>query len=139
MANPREPGVPPRLVYYKTWQGWSDGVRWVNNIFYNESPHAVYEFGESKNNRFEHNLFFGIRPATEPRDEHKIIGDPLFVKVRGASRGRASAVAAYSLRPGSPAIKAGIVLPNHPTRDFAGQLITTQTGRVDVGAVGFAP
>jgi hypothetical protein len=137
MANPREPGVPPRLIYYKTWQGWSDGVRWVNNIFYNESPNAVYEFGESKNNRFEHNLFFGVHPESEPRDPHKVTGDPLFAKVRGADRGRESAAAAYSLRAGSAAIGAGIALPDHPTRDFAGKPIVVRDGRVDIGALAF--
>ncbi len=137
MVNLRDPGAPPRIIYHKTWQGWSDGVRWVNNIFYNESPAAVYEFGESRNNRFEHNLFFGVRPASEPRDTHKITGDPLFVKVRGAERGRDSATAAYSLRAGSAAIGAGIALPNHPTHDFAGKPIAPRDGHVDVGAIAF--
>ncbi len=138
MVNLRDPGMPPRLIYYKTWQGWSNGVRWVNNIFYNESPGAVYELGESKNNRFEHNLFFGVHPATEPRDAHKITGDPLFVRVRGADRGRESAIAAYSLRPGSAAIGAGIALPQLPAHDFAGRPLVLRDGnRLDVGAIGF--
>jgi len=51
LANPRDSGAAPRIIYHKTWQGWSDGVRWVNNIFYNESPAAIYEFGESGCNR----------------------------------------------------------------------------------------
>ncbi len=139
MVNLREPGTPPRLVYHKTWQGWSDGVRFVNNIFYNESPAAVYEFGESRNNLYEHNLFFGVRPESEPRDAHKITGDPLFVKVRGADRGRESAIAAYSLRAGSPAIGAGITLPHHPKHDFAGNpVVMRDGGRVDVGAIGYS-
>jgi hypothetical protein len=137
MANPREPGAPPRLIYHKTWQGWSDGVRWVNNIFYNESANAGYEFGESKNNQFDHNLFFGVHPATEPRDAHKITGDPLFAKLGGADRGRDSAAAAYALRAGSAAIGAGVALSDHPAQDFAGRPVVVRDGRVDAGAVGF--
>lgn len=136
MANPREPGAPPRLVYHKSWQGWSDGVRFVNNIFYNESPHAIYEPGESRNTRFEHNLFFGLHPASEPADAGKVTGDPLFVRVRGADRGRESAMAAYALRPGSAAIGTGLALPHHPTHDFAGRPVRVQHGRVDIGALG---
>ncbi len=139
MVNRREPGAPPRIIYYKTWQGWSDGIRWVNNIFYNECPAAVYEFGESTNNRFEHNLFFGLHPGSEPADAHKITGDPRFVKVRGADFGRESARAAYALRPGSAAIGTGVRLPDHPTHDFAGQPMVVRDGRVDVGAIGFHP
>jgi hypothetical protein len=139
MHNPREPAAPPRIIYHKSWQGWSDGVRWVNNIFYNECAEAVYEFGESASNVFEHNLFFGLHPDSEPADVHKITGDPRFVRVRGADRGRESAAAAYSLRPGSAAIGAGIALPNHPTHDFARQPIVVRDGRVDIGAVQSAP
>jgi hypothetical protein len=137
MVNLREPGAPPRIIYHKSWQGWSDGVRWVNNIFYNESSSAIYEFGESRNNLYEHNLFFGLRPDSEPRDAHKITGDPLFVKVRGAGRGRQSAIEAYSLRAGSAAVGAGIALPGHPTHDFAGKPIVVRNGHVDVGALTF--
>jgi hypothetical protein len=139
MTNVREPGAPPRIIYHKSWQGWSDGVRFVNNIFYNESPHAVYDFGESRNNVYNHNLFFGVHPDSEPNDTHKITGDPLFQKVRGAERGLDSAIIAYSLRNGSAAIGTGIELPNHPKFDFAGNPVSSRDGRVDVGAVAFKP
>jgi hypothetical protein len=109
----------------------------VGRVGYNESPNAVYEFGDSRNNGYEHNLFFGVHPQSEPTDRHKITGDPLFVKLRGADRGRESAMAAYSLRQGSPAMGAGIALPDHPRHDFAGNPIIVCGGRVDVGAIGF--
>ncbi len=139
MTNPREPGAPPRIIYHKSWQGWSDGVRWVNNIFFNECPAAVYEFGESRNNAFEHNLFFGLHPASEPADAHKITGDPRFARLRPAGPGRDSAIAAYSLLPGSAALGAGRALPDHPTHDFAGRPLLLRSGRVDIGALGLAP
>ena len=140
MTNPREPGVPPRIVYHKTWSGWSDGVRFVNNLFFNACPAAVYEFGESTNNVYEHNLFFGEHPASEPADAHKITGDPRLAKPGAAREGRESAAKAYALRAGSAAIGGGVALPNHPTHDFAGRRVERSgNDRVDVGALGFQP
>ena len=139
MTNPREPGAPPRIVYHKTWQGWSDGVQFFNNIIYNDCAAAVHEFGESTGNRYEHNLFFGLHPKSEPADPHKLTGDPRFAgKAGGAGPGRHAAAATYALRAGSPAIGAGVALPNHPTHDFAGKPILVREGRVDLGAVGAA-
>ncbi len=135
MVNRRDPGMPPRLIYYKSWQGWSDGVRWVNNIFFNECPPAVYELGESRNNTFDHNLFFGLHPASEPTDAHKITGDPRFTPPPAGGPGREQAIAAYSLRPGSAAIDAGLPVPGPLLHDFAGQPIDPRRGRVDVGAL----
>lgn len=137
MTSPRGSGTPPRIVYHKTWQGWSDGVRFFNNIIYNDCAAAVYEFGESTGNRYEHNLFFGLHPESEPADPHKLTADPLFAgKAGGAGPGREAAAATYALRAASPAIGAGVALPNHPTHDFAGNPIIMREGRVDLGAVG---
>lgn len=137
MTNPREPGAPPRIVYHKSWSGWSEGVRFVNNLFFNACPAAVYDPGESTGNVYDHNLFFGEHPKSEPADAHKITGDPRLAEAGKAGPGRDRAGAAYRLQPGSAAIGAGVALPNHPARDFAGRPITPQNGRVDVGAVGF--
>jgi hypothetical protein len=139
MENPREAGQPPRIIYHKSWQGWSEGVRWVNNIFHNESPRAVCEFGESRNNLFEYNLFSGLPPAGEPADTHKITGDPRFAQIHAAGEGRASAAGAYALGRGSAAIGAGIALPDHPAHDFAGRSIAIRDGRVDLGALQHGP
>ncbi|MSU67561.1 MAG: hypothetical protein EXS40_03155 [Opitutaceae bacterium] len=115
MTNPRDGQPhPPRIVYHKTWGGWSDDSVFFNNIIVNTSERAVYEFGESTGNLYERNLYFGIRPATEPADAHKLTVDPLFATPGGASAqnttaaaGIASARAAYALRAGSPARGAG--------------------------------
>ena len=135
MANPREPGAPPRIVFFKSWQGWSDGVRFVNNIFYNECPDVAYELGESKNTLFENNLFFGLHPATEPADPRKLTVDPRFTRTRPAERGRDTAIAAYSLRPDSPALGAGLLLPDLPQTDFAGRPIVVHNGQIAIGAL----
>ena len=135
MANPREAGAPPRIIYHKTWQGWSDGITYANNIVYNDCARAVYDFGASKGNRFDHNLLYGQHPASEPADAHKLTADPKFVNVRGARNGWASAIAPYSLRAGSPAIGGGIALPDSVTRDYAGRTILIEGGRMDLGAL----
>ena len=57
-------------------------------------------------------------------------------KAGGAGPGREAAAATYALRATSPAIGAGVALPNHPTHDFAGNPIIMREGRVDLGAVG---
>jgi hypothetical protein len=113
MNNPR-PEHPPRLVYHKTWSGWSDDTVFTNNLIVNASERAVYEFGESTKNVYERNLFAGVRPASEPADAHKLMGDPRLAKPGGAStqnataaEGIASARAAYALQPGSVALGAG--------------------------------
>ena len=113
MTNPRD-DQPPRLVYHKTWGGWSDDSVFFNNIIVNASPRVVYEFGESKGNHYERNFFGGIHPTTEPADARKLTGDPRLANPGGAATTSpsaaaaiASARAAYALRPDAPARGAG--------------------------------
>ncbi len=133
MTNPRE-GHLPRIIYHKSWNGWSDDTAFHNNIIVNLSEQAVYDPGESTNNRHSHNLFFGAHPMSEPVDPHKLTVDPGFVTVAPAGTGRASMIAAFQLRPDSAAIGAGWVLPTQGGADFAGQLVWPISGRVDLGA-----
>lgn len=136
MANPREPNAPPRILYHKTWNGWSDGISFFNNLVVNDCPQAVYETGESKNNFYDHNLFFGLHPASEPADAHKLTADPRWEKKAGsAGAGLDAAARVYALRAGSAAIGAGVAVPNQPTRDFAGRPVRVEQGRVTVGAL----
>ena len=135
MTNPRE-AAPPRIIFHKSWQGWSDGVTYANNLVVNESREAVYELGESRNNRFAHNLYFGVHPASEPAEEGKRTADPRLASVRGATD-RMSAAVAYALRPGSPAIGGGITLPSTAPHDYAGRTIVVRPGGIDCGALVF--
>lgn len=135
LANPRE-AAPPRIFFHKAWQGWSEGVAYVNNIICNDSRAAVYELGESRHNRFAGNLFFGVHPPSEPADARKLTTDPRFVAAGGATD-RLSAAAAYALQPGSPAIGSGVWLPVTAPHDFAGRPILHRAGGVDRGALVF--
>lgn len=135
--NLRNPGSPPWLVYHKNWQGWSHGVRFVNNIIYNDSPHAEFSFGESTKNVYENNLFFGLPAPAKPVGAATVASDPRFAGVPGtAGPGRAHAVSVYSLRSDSSARGAGVLLPGHPATDFAGRPVMGPDGRVDLGALG---
>ena len=139
MTNPKE-GDPPRIIYFKSWNnGWSDDFTFANNIVVNQSQQAVYVQGDSTNNRFRNNLFFGEHPESEPADPRRLTADPLLVDPGGAGEGIPTAIAAYSLRPGSPAIFAGRALPRHVKRDFAGRRVLMMNGRVDLGALAWRP
>lgn len=135
MANPRAAGDPPRIVYHKTWGGWSDGISFFNNLIVNACPEVVYEPGESKGNRYDHNLFFGLHPKSEPADAHKLTNDPHLIRPGRAGLGRAAAATAYALRSDSSAIGAGVALPQHAPHDFAGRPVLAANGRVTLGAM----
>ncbi|HVU36534.1 MAG TPA: right-handed parallel beta-helix repeat-containing protein, partial [Opitutaceae bacterium] len=134
MTNPRA-GDPPRILFFKSWSGWSDGVSFFNNIVDNGSARAVYEFGASTHNRTAHNVYFGYHPASEPAEPGKVTGDPRFAAPGRAGLGVDAAAAAYRIGAGSAAIGAGVVLPGQPGRDFAGQPVRRSAGRTDAGAL----
>jgi hypothetical protein len=107
MANPVK-GAAPRIIYSKSWNhGWSNKLSFHDNVVINRSKRTRYAAGESMGNEYAHNLFFGIHPATEPKDSMKLLVDPLLVKPGGAKFGIASAIAAYSLQTGAPEVGAG--------------------------------
>jgi hypothetical protein len=138
------PGEPPRIVYHKNWSGWSSDSHFANNIIFNRCAAAVYDPGRSRDNHYQNNLFFGIRPDSEPADPAKLSVDPRFVAVRAAvptgltpDAQRAGAIAAYTLRPDSPARGAGRApaeLPSEP-RDFSGRVFRVERGALDLGAL----
>ncbi len=109
-GNPR-PGEPPHIVLHKAWgNGWSAGTRLSRNLIINLSERAGYEFAKSRGNVYDGNLYYGVHPASEPADAHKLTMDPQVMNPGGASAhnasaaaGVASAFAAYALRPDSPA------------------------------------
>lgn len=55
---------------------------------------------------FDHNLFYGDHPDTEPADAHKLTADPKFVAPGTGMIGRASSDG-YKLQAGSPALGSG--------------------------------
>jgi len=121
----------PKICWFKDWDGYSDKTYFYNNLIYNMSEEAYYDFGESTNNVWENNLFFGKHPDSEPNDPYKITADPMLVNPSSGGVGIDS-VGGYMLQPGSPAIDAGKVIENNGGRDYFGNKL--YNGKPDIGA-----
>lgn len=134
MTNPRE-GHPPRVIYHKSWSGWSDDAVFSNNLIVNRSERTVYDPGQSTNNRYSHNVFAGLRPASEPADPQATMGEVRLAAPELAGAGRASAAAAFRLHLDSAAAGAGWRQPTQGAADFAGQPVFPLGERVDAGAI----
>lgn len=78
---------------------------------------------------FDHNLYFGDHPATEPADAHKLTADPLFVAAGSATIGRANGANGYRLRAGSPALGRGVALgaTSMGAIDYWGNVVSPDT------------
>jgi hypothetical protein len=72
MTNPH-PGEPPRIVYFKSWSGWSDHVDFSNNVIVNSCPGAGYDLGKGTNTTFHGNFYAGLHPASQPADSEAIV------------------------------------------------------------------
>jgi hypothetical protein len=109
---------------YGVWDydgGVAVNTRVFNNIFYNlGSGGYVYAAGSTA--LFDYNCFYGNHPANEPADDHKITSDPMFVNPGAGSTERGS-VDGYLLRPGSPCISSGRVIPDNGGLDFQGNRV----------------
>ena len=92
-----------------------------NNIIYNLSATATYNFVESTNTTriFSHNLFYGQHPVNEPDDPFKMTSDPLFA-APGTGEIGLNTVGGYQLKPNSPAIGAGKVISDNGGKDYFG-------------------
>lgn len=133
------------LLLHSNWKGWATGTYVYNNIFYvegkgqfsyarsrqsNGAHVTVPGFGESQQNVFDSNVYYGVPAADDP---HGLTGDPRFATPGTASNGRQTA-AGYSLLSGSPAIGSGRVIANEGGRDFVGAKVPSCRG-VDRGAL----
>ena len=126
-------GLVVDLLLYTDYVGWSEGVQVKNNIFYGEGKgrysHGVSRnsdgsynvepgFGQSKNNLFERNVFYGNHQDPPP-DPKAITADPMLV-APGSGKFGFDSLAGYKLKDGSPCVGAGIPIERHGGRDFWG-------------------
>lgn len=119
--NGNKTGDPNTRTYY-----------FQNNIIYNLSPTATYDWKTTRYNRtFEANCFYGAHPRGEPADSKKITTDPLFVSPGSGDIG-INSVDGYQLQSNSPCIDAGVVISNNGGRDYWGN--TLYNGKPDIGA-----
>jgi hypothetical protein len=102
-----------------------------NNIIYNMSPDATYNWKDGSKRFFSNNLFYGYHPENEPDDAEKKIADPLFTNPGSGGMGIWS-VAGYKLKRKSPCLNAGMDIPENGGRDYWGNKLTD--GKPDRGA-----
>lgn len=89
-----------------------------NNIIYNMSPTATYNWRNAKR-RFSNNVFFGHHPEGEPGGPGKLTSDPKFVNPGSGALG-IDTLDGYKLRADSPCIDSGLALPNNGGLDYWG-------------------
>ncbi|QUI22108.1 right-handed parallel beta-helix repeat-containing protein [Vallitalea pronyensis] len=125
----------PTILYERHKGG--NGPRkysFMNNIIYNESSSATYDFYTANNdyNRtIDYNLYYGNHPSNEPNDTHKLTVDPLFVNPGSATYGIDSCDG-YQLTSSSPAINSGISIADNGGKDYWGNVL--YKGAPDRGA-----
>jgi len=91
-----------------------------------------YDLGDSTNNVFDHNVFYGNHPESEPDDPHKLTEDPGLTDPGSGGVGRDSADG-YKLEPDSPCIDSGVTIPDCGGRDYWGNPVPSGRG-TDRGA-----
>lgn len=112
-----------------------DGVMTLkNNIFYNLGTVKNPNWGRSFT--YDNNLYYGFDSI--PDDPHAIVADPMFVDPGKGGTGvegdsAIDTLGGYALQEGSPAINAGLDIPNNGGRDYAGNPVGDSTP--DLGAM----
>ena len=106
-----------------------------NNIIYNSSPTATYNFvGLNGGSRTcDYNVFYGQHPAGEPADTHKLTSDPKLVAPGTGGTNDLNSVGGYKLQAGSPCIDSGMTIANNGGRDYWGNAVPFN-GTTDRGA-----
>ena len=139
---------PDRAVdtlLFADWNGWSEETSFYNNIFYAVGPaqfsHGVSRASDgayttapglepSKNNVFDSNLYYGVKPPTE--DVHSLVADPKLADPVSGGMGRFS-LSGYHLQSTSPARASGKLIENSGGRDFWGNVVPS-CDKTDRGA-----
>ena len=110
------------------WGGdWTENTRFTNNIFYAEGA-AKFDFGGMRKTIFERNVFYGAL-ENRPDDSAALLENPGFLHASG------SGPDSLRLRPDSPCIRAGKIVPNNGGRDFRNQPVPASEPPA-IGAMG---
>lgn len=119
--NGNKTGEPNTRTYY-----------FRNNIIYNLSSTATYDWRNTRYNRtFEANCFYGMHPEEEPADFKKITSNPMLVNP-GSGEVGINSVNGYQLQSHSPCIDAGVKIENNGGRDYWGNSLSDE--KTDIGA-----
>jgi len=115
------------ILFHGQWGGaYARNSGYYNNIIYHLAEQPVFDLGESIENNFGNNLFFGNRAENEPDNAVKISTEPLLINPG------TSGIHGFGLLDNSPAVNAGRYIKGHAAKDFFGNPVPS-TGAVDVG------
>lgn len=118
------------VVVHGSWSGaLPDDVGYYNNVFLTPGAHPVFTLGNSTNNEFDHNLFWGQEAVNQPHDPGKVEADPQLVNP--VTTDGWDELEGFRLESTSPAISAGRSVEGAPAHDFFGN--TVEPGRTDIG------
>jgi Right handed beta helix region len=138
------------VVLFTDWAGWPSNTSFFNNIFYVRGEARIGQaisrdkdgvhssasgFGESRNNKFDSNVYFG--KINVPEDSHRLTADPLFVAAEKGGMG-AEPLKGYVLQADSKARKSAAKVPGNGDKDYFGTSLKG-CGVEDRGAVQSSP
>ncbi|MFJ9892062.1 carbohydrate binding domain-containing protein [Streptomyces sp. NPDC091280] len=103
---------------------WND-LTLANNLIYNlGSGGYTYTTGQPASNfAWRNNLFYGNHPTSEPTDAGKVVTDPLLTSVGSGGTGIDSVDGYRISSASSPAIGAGVVIPDNGGLDYWGSTV----------------
>lgn len=101
-----------------------------NNLIYNLSATAAYDWTSGYNRSIDYNCFYGIHPSSEPADAHKVVADPKLVSPGSGGLGIYT-VDGYKLQAASPCINKGKSISANGGRDYFGNVL--YNGTPDIG------
>ncbi|GEM_PF-2922655 len=126
-------GVSPTIISERNVNSGTRTYYFYNNIIYNNSSTATYDFKTSGYTRYiDYNVFYGTHPSKEPPDAHKLTSNPQFVNPGSGGYGITS-VDGYKLQAGSPCLNSGFAFVNHASLDYWGNPVPSGSA-VDRGA-----
>ncbi|MCX6267339.1 MAG: fibronectin type III domain-containing protein [Bacteroidetes bacterium] len=102
-----------------------------NNLIYNLSATASYDFTSSYTRTIDYNCFWGVHPSNEPADAHKVTTDPKLTNPGSGGIGL-NTVDGYKLLAASSCINKGKVITTNGGRDYWGNPL--YNGLPDIGA-----
>ena len=133
------------LLLFSDWHGWSESTYFYNNIFYvagaarfsygvsrasDGAYVSAHGFGESKDNLFDANNFYGVEVAAN--DAHAVRLEPRLV-APGQGGAEMLSLSGYRLQAASPARKSGKLIEKSGGHDFWGNAVPS-CGATDRGA-----
>ncbi len=109
---------PAELIWHKNWSGYPKNTNYSNNIFYSTKQKLSIDLGNSSNNNFKDNIFWG--KFTGDIVKNKIEEDPLFELTQFYGT---PPIESFKIKLNSPAINAGKQIITCPELDYFGNKI----------------